>query len=126
MTQFAVFVTKAPYESNNAFSALSFCRAAVANGHTIKHVFFYASATHIASNLSSFNSGETDVQSLWVALKKETDISLKVCTTAASRRGIACKDDNMEFSNYNQNFEPVGMLEYFLALRSNDVKSVQF
>lgn len=126
MATFAVFITKAPYEYNNAYSALLFCREAVASGHHIEQVFFYAEGTLIASNLASFNSGETDLQSLWVEFKKLHNTPLKVCTTAGIRRGLACKDDNMPFDNYNEHFEPVGMLEYFFALRSKDIKSVQF
>ncbi len=126
MATFSLFITKAPYDANNAHSALMFCREALALGHCIEHVFFYAEGTQIASSLSSFNNGETDIQALWIECKLAHNVPLKVCTTAGIRRGIACAEDNMGFNNYNQHFEPVGMLEYFSALRSNKVKSIQF
>ncbi|MEM0912350.1 MAG: sulfurtransferase complex subunit TusD [Pseudomonadota bacterium] len=126
MAIFAVFITKAPYESNNAYSALTFCREALSSGHKIQQVFFYAEGTQIASTLSSFDSSETDIKSLWVAFKEQHNIPLNVCATAGIRRGMASKEDNMGHDNYDAHFEPVGMLQYFQALRASDIISVQF
>ncbi len=124
--QFSIFVTKAPYDSRNNESALQFCYAATSSGHTIVQVFFYAAAVHTASNLLLPNSDEVNQREGWKRFASEHQVPLNVCTTAGARRGIVTQDDNLAFDNYDPAFSPVGMIEYFAALKANNFIGIQF
>lgn len=137
MQEFALFVTKSPYDSRNSESAHAFCLAALAAGHNIKHVFFYQIAVQNASKLIDVNSDEISMKARWQTLHKQYNIPLYVCVTASARRGIVGKYESTKErpANASEDFELVGMSEYFAALResSSDVcensaklKSIQF
>jgi tRNA 2-thiouridine synthesizing protein D len=137
MQEFALFVTKSPYDSRNSESAYSFCLAALAAGHNIRHVFFYQSAVQNASKLLEASSDEVSMKERWQTLHKQYDVPLYVCVTASARRGVVSKHEATKErpANASEDFELVGMSEYFAALResssdarenSANLKSIQF
>jgi tRNA 2-thiouridine synthesizing protein D len=128
MSKFALFVTKSPFDSRNAESAHQFCVAAIALGHQIQQVFFYQTGVHNASALLSVNSDEVDMMQRWQNLKQSHGVSLCVCVTAATRRGVIneCDATETNAANAHASFEIVGMSEYFAALHDESIKSIQF
>ncbi len=125
-TSFTVMVSKAPYDSRNAESALKFCWSALSKGHKVDQVFFYQSGVHCASNLLVPPSDETNIHKEWLKLYEKFGVKLNVCNTAASRRGIL----NQEFGltgifNVEEPFVMTGLSDYFTALHSGS-KNIQF
>lgn len=131
MQQFALFVTKSPFDSRNAESAYMFCEAALAMGYEITSVFFYQQGIHNASSLLDMPSDEISMKDKWTALHQQYGVPLHVCVTAASRRGLADDAEGLRQSsqatgNLNTAFNTVGMSEYFAALHDKNIKSIQF
>nr|WP_136252221.1 sulfurtransferase complex subunit TusD [Ningiella ruwaisensis] len=136
MQRFAIFVTKSPYDSRNAESALRFCEAAITAGHRIEQVFFYQSGVHNSSTFLDLNTDEINMCKRWSEFKLANDVPLNLCVTAAARRGIVAEDQKSKpDSNLAAAFTPVGMSEYFSALNENaknekdaasTIKSIQF
>lgn len=127
MNQFTLIVTKSPFDSRNAESAIRFCNAAISRGDIIKQVFFYQSGVHNASSLLQSNSDEFDTRSKWVLLAKEHGVRLNVCVTAALRRGVM--DNTLAEPPTAANLQPpfcqVGLSDYFVALAEGSI-NVQF
>ena len=123
MQTFNVLVTKAPFDSRNGESALRFCEAAISSGHVIKQVFFYQSGVHHANDFLDSASDEFDSKAAWQALHQKHEIALRVCVTAAARRGL-------NHSNLAANFSICGISEYFAAVQAAEytstLKCIQF
>jgi tRNA 2-thiouridine synthesizing protein D len=122
-TRFTLMVTKSPFDARNAHSALSFCAAAIEQGHSIMQVFFYQKGVHNASSLLRPNADELDVYSKWCDLAKKHAVNLNVCVTAASRRGVvdAQLAPEPNYANLIWPFTQVGLTAYFEALNNNSV-----
>jgi len=121
-TAFTLMVSKSPFDHRNAENALTFCYAAIAQGHTITQVFFYQTGVHNASCLLSPNQDEVHVYKLWIALFAEHKINLNVCISAASRRGVIGSNLAEEKCvNLKAPFNQVGLSAYFEALADNSV-----
>lgn len=118
---FTVMVTKSPFDSRNAQNAIAFCEAALAQGHKISQVFFYQSGVHNASHLLTPNSDEVNIYNMWCELYKAHNISLNVCITAASRRGVVDSElaPSSADANLRHPFEQVGLTAYFEALENS-------
>jgi tRNA 2-thiouridine synthesizing protein D len=124
---FSLFVSKSPYDSRNAESAITFCHAAIQSGYVIKQVFFYQSGVQNGSDYLSVNTDEVSVKSRWSELHHTHNVPLYICVTAATRRGILYDDVSKGGkSNLASDFEAVGMSEYFAALHDTSVKGIQF
>ncbi|MBT1449619.1 sulfurtransferase complex subunit TusD [Glaciecola sp. XM2] len=121
---FALFITKSPYDSRNAESALAFCEAAVALGYKVKHVFFYQAGVHNSSKHLCVNTDEVSVKDRWQALNAQHKIPLYLCVTAGTRRGIVTS--HSEDDTTAACFTSVGMSEYFASLHDDSIKSIQF
>ena len=121
-TSFTLMVSKSPFDHRNAENALAFCHAAIELGHEIAQVFFYQAGTHNASCLLSPNNDEVHVYKQWLELFKQHKVTLNVCVTAASRRGVV--DDTLvepAASNLKSPFTQVGLSAYFESLADNSV-----
>ncbi len=116
-------VTKSPFDQRNAQNALSFCYAALKQGHKISQVFFYQTGVHNASSLLTPNNDEIDLRKQWCALNKEHGVNLNVCVTAASRRGVVDEQlaPDPACANLVYPFTQVGLTAYFELLASNSV-----
>lgn len=88
MASFIINVMGAPYTSQAPHSALRFARAALAQGHTIVRVFFYADGVHNGSALACPPQDELHIPQQWQALADAEEIDLVICIAAALRRGV--------------------------------------
>ncbi|ODC05326.1 sulfurtransferase TusD [Terasakiispira papahanaumokuakeensis] len=88
MASFIINVMGAPYTSQAPHSALRFARAALAQGHTIVRVFFYADGVHTGSALACPPQDEPHIPQQWQTLAESEHIELVICVAAALRRGI--------------------------------------
>lgn len=118
-------VTKSPFDTRNAESAIRFCKAALEQGFVIEQVFFYQAGVQNASMLQQVNSDEFNVYQAWLELHTRYGIRLNVCTTAAGRRGIVAEELAVAGNkNVCSPFEQVGLSDYFAALDKS--KGIQF
>lgn len=127
--KFNLLVTGALYSTQSSYSALSFCRAAVEQGHTISQVFFYADGVTQASSLVNPLSDEFDAVTAWNKFAKQTQVDLVVCISAAERRGVmddeqAMAEDKKE-GNLNSRFRVAGLGELHAASLESD-RTVSF
>jgi tRNA 2-thiouridine synthesizing protein D len=124
--RFTIMVSKGPFEYRNAENALKFCYAAIEQGYVIEQVFFYQSGVQNASVLLRPNTGEVQVYENWCTLHERLGISLNVCVTAASRRGVLSTElvTHEQSANLCHPFTQVGLSAYFESL-SGDSLSIQ-
>ena len=127
MNVFTLIVTKSPFDSRNAESAIAFCRAAFERGDQVEQVFFYQSGVHNASQLLASPSNEFACKDEWLKLASEQKIKLNVCISAASRRGVLDKTSANQNSleeaqaNLSLPFEQVGLSDYFASLAKGNI-----
>lgn len=96
--RFNVLVTGALYSSQSSYSALLFCRAAFAAGHSISQVFFYQDGVGSANRFSTPLDDEFEPVEAWSQLAKDQEIELVVCVSAAERRGVMSDAQAIEFA----------------------------
>ena len=86
--KFAILLTGAPQSSQAPQSALAFCRAAMAAGHQISHVFLYGEGVHLATLLATPPSDEVNWTERWRNWLIEAGCPATVCVASALRRGL--------------------------------------
>lgn len=86
--QFSIVVLASPTTSQGSWSALQFCRAALAAGHSIPRVFFFQDGVEVASRLARPPADEPSLTECWQRLATDHDVELVVCVSAGSRRGL--------------------------------------
>ena len=101
--KFNVLVTGGVYSSQSGYSALQFCKAAHAAGHTILQVFFYRDAVSQASRLTVPLGDEFNAADQWQAFCQATNTPLVVCVSAAERRGVLNAEQASEFAKDSDN-----------------------
>lgn len=120
----AIAVHGAPYASQAATSALRFCRAALAAGHSVSRVFFYHDGVHTASALTVPPQDEPSPQPGWIELADSDGIELAVCIAAALKRGVVNADEARRYelgaSNVHPAFAIVGLGQLIEAIGSSD------
>ena len=89
MTQFTLLIDSPPERTNAHFNAIAFCKAALAQQHTISQVFFFQDAVRIADHRLDLPADEWDPQSHWQQLAQEHQLSLQICSAASQRRGLS-------------------------------------
>jgi tRNA 2-thiouridine synthesizing protein D len=99
LSSFTVVIQGAPYASQAPVSALQFCRAVLAEGHSIKRLFFYQDGVHNASLLSVPPQDELHVPRAWQALIAQHSLDAVVCIASALKRGVL---DDAEASRYDK------------------------
>ncbi|MDH3431037.1 MAG: sulfurtransferase complex subunit TusD [Gammaproteobacteria bacterium] len=92
--KFAILINEGPFTHQASDSAYRFTAAALNRGHEIYRVFFYNDGVYNSNKLSSPQTDDRNLVSLWAKLGKEHGIDLVVCVAAALRRGI--KDEVLE------------------------------
>jgi tRNA 2-thiouridine synthesizing protein D len=97
MSSFAIIVQGAPYSNQAPHSALQFCQAVLAGGHSIYRLFFYQDGVHNASALCVPPQDESNLPQAWQALIHQHQIDAVVCIASALKRGIA---DEQEAKRY--------------------------
>lgn len=84
----SIVVTASPASRQSAQSALSFCRAALAAGHTIYRVFFYEDGVYTGSGTTVNAQDERNLNEDWSALIGQHQIDAVVCVASALKRGV--------------------------------------
>jgi len=111
--KFAILILGAPYSTQAPYSALEFCRAAIAQGHEIYRVFLYGDAIHLATRLATPPQDELNIYSEWQTFASQHNIDIVTCIAAAARRGILNADEarrhNKDSDNINKEFELSGL-----------------
>lgn len=129
MSKFSLLVTSSPIDSQSSYSAYRFALAAVQNQHQVLGVFFYQSGVLNANGFQVMLSDDASMLSTWKEFSKEYSIPLKVCVTAANRRGVItsedAKDADLEHFNLYSPFESVGLGE-LIELTTQCDRLVQF
>lgn len=95
--QFNILITGGLYSAQSGYSALQFCRAAVAGNHNVTQVFFYQDGVSQASGLSVALEDEFDPVDQWVEFSQKNKCELVVCVSAGERRGLIGKQQSAEF-----------------------------
>lgn len=109
-----LLVTGALYSSQSAYSSLCFCRAAVAAGHTISHVFFYQDGVTQANRLSTPLADEFEPVSQWCDFADVYAVPLVICVSAGERRGLMSDEQVLEYQlggkgSVNSSFSVAGL-----------------
>ena len=91
--QFSIVVLASPTASQGSWSALQFCRTALAGGHDIPRVFFFQDGVGIASRLAQPPADEPSLIEGWQQLAADHDVELVICVSAGSRRGLLDPDE---------------------------------
>ena len=84
----AVVVYSAPWSHQASATALRFCEASLAAGHTIQRLFFYYDGVHNTSTLAVPAQDELDLPAAWQALISKHNIDTVSCVSSALKRGI--------------------------------------
>ncbi|MBF7072845.1 sulfurtransferase complex subunit TusD [Glaciecola sp. MH2013] len=122
MKHFILMVTKAPFQSENGKMALAFCRAAIEAGHRINQVFFYQEGVFHSSTWLKPVPGELSLINEWEAFSEQTKTPLKLCVSAAERRGLV--NENAEMELMHSSFELCGMADYFSEISASKGKLI--
>lgn len=104
--KFNILVTGGIYATQSGYSAVQFCRAALAVGHSISQVFFYQDAVSQATQLSIPLADEFDCVEAWSALAQEHNVPLVVCVSAAEQRGVLSAEQAQENNKSSANLHP--------------------
>ena len=102
-----------PVSSGAPSIALHFAQEAVAQGHTLRRVFFYKDAVHVANRFSSIPVDETDLQAEWTGFANDSGTELVVCIAAGQRRGVI-------EANIAESFSIVGLGQMVEAMAESD------
>ena len=122
-------IAGAPYDSQAPQTALSFARAAVAQGAEIKRVFLYSEGVQLASDLLQPPSDEENWHQEWRAFLVEQQIPVTVCVASALRRGLLDSAEASRFDKAAANVtEPfsIGGLGDWVELLSPDTRVIYF
>ena len=85
---FSLAIYGAPYSSQASDSAYRFATAALAGGHSIYRLFFYADGVHNATRLAAPPQDENNLPRAWRQLIEAHAIDSVGCIASALRRGI--------------------------------------
>lgn len=101
--KFAILIKGAPYSTQAPYSALQFCRAAIADGHEIYRVFLYQDAIGLSTRLATPPQDELDIYAEWQAFINQHDIDAVTCIAAAARRGLIDESEAARHSKDGNN-----------------------
>lgn len=127
--RYTLLVTGPAYGTQHAKSALLFARELLLVGHQIESIFFYREGVLNANEFVTSTSDEFDLVRAWKDLHDKKSVSLKICITAAMRRGIINKEESirLKLSGYNlqSGFKLSSLLELATATLMCD-RVIQF
>jgi tRNA 2-thiouridine synthesizing protein D len=106
MSSFSLVIHGAPYTSQASLSALHFCRAAIADGHSIYRLFFFQDGVHNASALITPPQDELHIPQAWQQVIQQHGIDAIVCISSALKRGIVNDEEAMRYDKSAGNVLP--------------------
>lgn len=104
--QLTVLVLAAPYSSSGNTTALQYCRAALAAGHSIYRLFFYGAGVYTATELAAPPQGELDLYTEWQTLINTHQLDAVVCIAAALKRGLLDASESQRYDKNAYNLAP--------------------
>ncbi|MDK1286590.1 sulfurtransferase complex subunit TusD [Pseudoalteromonas umbrosa] len=116
MSQFIISVHCGPADHDTLQCLERFARATLQQQHSIKCIFLYQDAVLHANQHFALASDELQVSTVWQNLH-DLGIPLKLCVTAAEKRGINISDTGL--------FTVAGLAEFAMETCKAD-KWVQF
>lgn len=117
-----LLVKSSPLSGVQHTLALDYIRAALAQGHAIKRVFFYQDGVY-AGLYQQAPQGQTSVHEQWRLLAQEGEFPLQCCIANAIRRGVL---DVQEATRYQctetlgSGYELAGLGELVAAHHDSD------
>lgn len=124
MANFTILMRSSPFAGTQHHLAQRFIKAAVANGHCIRRVFFYQDAVYAALGTQQPVQGQISATATWQTLAQDSNFPLQVCIANALRRGVT---DKQESERYNipantcaDGFELAGLGEMAEAVTDSD------
>ncbi|AIF99058.1 sulfurtransferase complex subunit TusD [Alteromonas australica] len=129
MKAYSILITSSPYHGDCAQRALAFIDGLLANGDTLKHVFFYGDGVYHCNNMMLQSGNDFYVYGAWESLASTHNTQLLVCITAAVKRGIVSQQEAAENGisavNLTAPFVQAGLGEFFSELHQCE-RLVQF
>lgn len=126
---YIVIVTGPAYGTENASTALLFCRALINSRHRLNSVFFYFSGVLNANRMIFPADDECNLVKSWEEFSFQFKIKLHLCISAASRRGVISDEQalraGLQKGNLSSGFELTGLNELSEAIRKCD-RIIQF
>lgn len=120
----SLLVLGAPYDSQSAYSAYRYAKAALDMGNNLSRVFFYQSGIHNGTKLATPPQDEFNLYENWQTLQKTHDLDLVVCIAAAARRGVIDEGEmarhQKEAFNLAPEFELSGLGQLVEAMATSD------
>ena len=120
----SVMVTGTAASQQSAQSALSFCEAALACGHTIYRVFFYEDAVQIGSALTVTPQDERNINTAWSQFVCKHQLDAVICVASALKRGILDAGEAARYqkpaANLAAGFEISGLGQWVDACLNSD------
>ncbi len=97
--KFTIVIHTAPWSHQGSQTALRFCEAALAAGHSIHRLFFYYDGVHNSSALAVPAQDEFNIPKAWQALIEKHEVDTVSCVSSALKRGVL---DDQEASRYEK------------------------
>lgn len=120
----SVMVTGSPASQQPAQSALSFCEAALAGGHTIYRVFFYEDAVQIGSALTVTPQDERNLNAAWSQFVSQHQLDAVICVASALKRGVLNAGEAARYqkpsANLAEGFDISGLGQWVDACLNSD------
>ena len=104
--KFTIAIHTAPTSQQGSYSALRFAQAALAAGHEIYRLFFYADGVHNATALTVAPQDEFDIPDAWQQLIQENQLDAVVCIAAALKRGVVDGTEAARYTKPAHNLHP--------------------
>lgn len=121
MASFTCLIQHSPWQGQHSYSAYQFCKAAIAQGHQIRQVFFYGDGVAHGHSATHISGDELNMQQRWLELGQQHQVPLVVCATVAARHGL----DEAHSGALAVGFHAGGLAEYTEAVVLSD-RLVQF
>ncbi|QJC35393.1 sulfurtransferase complex subunit TusD [Enterobacteriaceae endosymbiont of Donacia proxima] len=98
---FVIFITTAPYNTQNSYSAYSFIKAVIEEKQIVKDIFFYSDGVSNSNKNIYFSENEFNLINHWKKLNIKYHINLYLCITSAQKRGLITKNNYYKNSLLN-------------------------
>lgn len=121
--QINVMVSGGSYDSQAAYSALRFCRAASNAGHKVTQVFFYQAGAAVGNVLSEPLADEFNATQSWADFAETLGIPLVVCVSAAERRGVMGEEQRQDHDKPVANLHGAFRIEGLTSFHSACLKA---
>lgn len=117
-------ITGPIYGNQNALTGLLFARNLFSSGNNISSIFFYCNGVTNANVNYSPDHNEFNLLQAWIDLNKKFRVKLKICVSAALRRGVIF-NTKKNVDKILVNFQFIGLIEIVQEMKNCD-RIIQF